>query len=455
MEFSICVREAELVRAAGPTPQEIKYLSNIDDQMSLRHHIPFVHFFAPKPGSTTKDPCGLIKMALSRTLMYYYPLSGRLRSSSSSGNEGKLVVDCCDEGVMFREADADITLEKLMMVEGGLKPPFPQWERLLVDDLWGNDLIIDSPLLRIQVTRLSCGGFVLAYTLNHCACDTNGALQFIKTIAEFCCDPHRKAPSIVPSWGREILKPRSPPIISFRHLEYNLNDLADHETQAKSDLKNLVQTSVFLSNDDILALKRQVTDRKCVSFDVIASCLWRARTRTLFKTIYNNDMSCTMRLLFPIDTRFQFKPDLPKGFYGSTMVVPSVITTGSELLEKPLCHAVSLISKAKSEVVRDEYRASVVDFLDVNKGGEFWDEMFVTDMRWFKFAEVDFGWGKGVYAGPARAGVGPVPWTVTSMFYHKNVNGAEGVLALISLPSSLVKKFHNEVRREIRGFSAL
>ncbi|KAK9115339.1 hypothetical protein Syun_022136 [Stephania yunnanensis] len=163
-----------------------------------------------------------------------------------------------------------------------------------------------------------------------------------------------------------------------------------------------------------------------------------------------------MRLLFPIDTRFQFKPDLPKGFYGSTMVVPSVVTTASELLEKPLSHAASLISKAKREVARDEYRASVVDFLEVNKGGEFWDGMFVTDMRWFKFTEVDFGWGKGVYAGPARAGVGPVPWMVTSMFYHKNVNGVdEGVLALISLPSSLVNKFHNEVRREIRAVNAI
>ncbi|KAK9115338.1 hypothetical protein Syun_022135 [Stephania yunnanensis] len=236
MEFPIRVGEAELVGAAGPTPREIKYLSNIDDQMSLRHHLPFVHFFGPNH-STTRDPSGLIKLALSRTLVYYYPLSGRLRISSS--DEGKLVVDCCDEGVMFREADADISLEKLMRVEGGLKPPFPQWESLLVDDVWGNDLIVGSPLLRIQnfseshglaslvydnlkVTRLSCGGFVLAYTLNHCACDTNGALQFMKTIAEFCCDdPQRKTPSTLPSWGREILKPRSPPIISFRHPEYN------------------------------------------------------------------------------------------------------------------------------------------------------------------------------------------------------------------------------------------
>ena len=38
------------------------------------------------------------------------------------------------------------------MMDGGLKPPFPMWDRLLVDDIWGKYLITDSPWLHMQVS---------------------------------------------------------------------------------------------------------------------------------------------------------------------------------------------------------------------------------------------------------------------------------------------------------------
>lgn len=67
----------------------------------------------------------------------------------------------------------------------------------------------------MQVTRLACGGFILAYTFNHCICDAYGAYQFITVVSEFCKDPNRRAPSTLRSWERETLRPRSPPIISY------------------------------------------------------------------------------------------------------------------------------------------------------------------------------------------------------------------------------------------------
>ncbi|CBI33536.3 unnamed protein product, partial [Vitis vinifera] len=72
------------------------------------------------------------------------------------------------------------------MMDGGLKPPFPMWDRLLIDDIWGKYLITDSPWLHMQVIRLSCGGFVLAHTFNHSIFDTHGAYLFIIALFEFC-----------------------------------------------------------------------------------------------------------------------------------------------------------------------------------------------------------------------------------------------------------------------------
>ncbi|XP_059451303.1 13-hydroxylupanine O-tigloyltransferase [Corylus avellana] len=224
LNFSVHVNEPELVWPEKPTPKEFKYLSNIDDQSGLRNHILFVHLYPPRAtvGAPVQDPIMMIKQSLAKVLAFYYPVARRLRNA----DKGKLVVDCCGQEVIFRGANADITLAQLCK-NGGLKPPFPQWDKLLVDDVWGSNLIsnliTNSPLLRVQVTRLACGGFILAYTFNHCICDTYGAYQFITAVSELCKNPNRKTPSSLPAWGRETLRPRSPPIISYPHHEYDDN----------------------------------------------------------------------------------------------------------------------------------------------------------------------------------------------------------------------------------------
>ena len=150
LNFRVHVGQPELVRPeTTSTPREFKYLSNIDDQKGLRNHLPFVHLYPPNRSSLLQHPALMIKEALAKVLVYYYPVAGRLRNSDN----GKLVVDCCGEGVVFREANADITIAQLRKMDGGLKPPFPMWDRLLVDDIWGSYLITDSPLLHMQVSN--------------------------------------------------------------------------------------------------------------------------------------------------------------------------------------------------------------------------------------------------------------------------------------------------------------
>ena len=55
-----------------------------------------------------------------------------------------------------------------------------------------------------QVTRLSCGGFILAVRVNHTMADAQGVTQFLGAVAELVRGA--QAPSVLPVWKRELLE---------------------------------------------------------------------------------------------------------------------------------------------------------------------------------------------------------------------------------------------------------
>ncbi|KAJ3685989.1 hypothetical protein LUZ61_015153 [Rhynchospora tenuis] len=435
--FTVHVAEPELVSPEKPIPHEFKYLSNIDDQLGLRNHFPIVHIYRLPRGGTSTDPARLIRRALSHALMYYYPLAGRLRHTEN----GKLVVECTGEGILFREADADATIEQLRQIGTGFVPPFSQWDRLLVDDVYGSLLVTDSPLLRMQVTRFACGGFVLAYTVNHCACDAAGVLQFITAVAELARNPQLSNPSLIPVWSRELLIPRNPPCISFCHYEYEnpepnkIHDLSDFHLQ--------IQSSLFLPRATISTIKTLA--KASASFDAVAALLWRSRTRVI--GLADTDIA---RLLFAVDIRhLRGALPLPKGYYGAAIVSPSVSVPVQDLCQKPLSYAASKIAMTKYLASQPEYRSSVIDYLEVCqgkvglRGGK--EAFAVSDHSKLRYADVDFGWGRAMYGGPGRAGTGSEPGLVASVVSHRLENGEEGLLLIFTMASEVLEAFHGEV----------
>ena len=132
---------AVLVAPSLPTPREFLYLSNIDDQPTLRFHAPVIQFYRFNPSKKGEDPARVIREGLAKILVFYYPFAGRVREAPA----GKLVVECTGEGVLFAEADADVVLEEL----GDLQPSFPFWKDFYY--LSGSQTITNSPVLFIQV----------------------------------------------------------------------------------------------------------------------------------------------------------------------------------------------------------------------------------------------------------------------------------------------------------------
>lgn len=145
--FNVRRQEPVLIAPAKPTPHEFKPLSDIDDQESLRCQVPTIHIYRNHPFVRGRILTQLFKYALAEALVLYYPLAGRLRERSAR----KLVVECTGEGILFIEAEADIALDQL---GDAPQPPFPYFDELLYD-VPGSGHILNSPLLLIQVRRIS------------------------------------------------------------------------------------------------------------------------------------------------------------------------------------------------------------------------------------------------------------------------------------------------------------
>nr|XP_017224249.1 PREDICTED: benzyl alcohol O-benzoyltransferase-like [Daucus carota subsp. sativus] len=427
--FTVTRRAPELIPPAKPTPFEYKLLSDIDDQGSLRFRVPVIYFYRKR--NDKMDPVEVIREAISKTLVFYYPLAGRVREGAGR----KLGVECTGEGVMFIEADAEVTIEEL----GGdaIQPPFPCFEELLFD-VPGYSGVLDCPILLFQVTRLKCGGFIIAVRLNHTVSDAGGIAQFMNAVGEIARGAD--SPSVPPVWQREILNARDPPRVTCTHHEYD--DVPDRKGTLIS-VGNMVHRSFFFGPAEILVLRLLVPSHliKCSTSELLTACLWRCRTRAL-----QFDPEEEVRLLYNINARGKFNPPLPKGYYGNAFAFPAAVTTARKLCQNPIGYALELVKKIKKDF-SEEYMRSVADLM-VLKGRPPSTAVrifHVSDVTRSGLGDADFGWGRPVYAGAARGGVGNRPVAATFYVSCKNKKGENGIAVTVSLQASVMEKFAAEL----------
>ncbi|KAJ8641827.1 hypothetical protein MRB53_018521 [Persea americana] len=440
--FNVRRQEPILIAPAKPTPHEFKPLSDIDDQESLRCQVPTIHIYRNHPFVRGRILTQFLKYALAEALVFYYPLAGRLRERPAR----KLVVECTGEGILFIEAEADIALDEL---GDAPQPPFPYFDELLYD-VPGSGHILNSPLLLIQLTNLTCGGFIIGLRFNHAICDTTGAAQFMRAVVEMGLGA--SAPSIPPVWERELLNARNPPRVTCHHPEFE--DLPQ-PTRVDAGLppKQMLHRSFFFGAGDIASLRKLLPPHlssTTTTFELLTACLWRCRTIAI-----RSDPGEEVKVILVVNARSKFSPPLPSGYYGSVTASPAAVSPAGKLCRSPLEYAVELVKEAKVRVTQ-EYMQSVADLMVV-KGRPAKTAVrswVVSDLTRVGSKDVaDFGSGAPVYSGPGKAFVWENGMAASFFLPFRNGKGKdqEGILVPFCLSAEEMERFSTEIEIMLNG----
>lgn len=142
--MAMCVMRTKrgLIKPAKETPLTTLDLSVIDRLPVLRCNVRTLHVFRHGP-----EAARVIREALSRALVPYYPLAGRLKESKPCC----LQIDCSGDGVWFVEASTDCTLHSLDFFED---MESISYDDLLPDDIPETECI--EPLVQLQVYISNC-----------------------------------------------------------------------------------------------------------------------------------------------------------------------------------------------------------------------------------------------------------------------------------------------------------
>ncbi|KAK9012428.1 hypothetical protein V6N11_040482 [Hibiscus sabdariffa] len=286
---------------------------------------------------------------------------------------------------------------------------------------------------------MKCGGFIFAISFNHVMCDALGLKQFLSTVAAMS---RGEATHLIPPvWERHLLDARHPPRVTFTHHEYDEVEAAITTTAITSlPMDNLVHRCFFFGPAEVSLLRRLLPLHlhRCSKFELLAAFLWRCRSLAI-----NLNPHEEVRLLSAVNARSKIEPPFPQGYYGNAFVFPTAITTVKNLGENPLGYAVELVKQAKASLT-EEYMKSVAALMVIrgkrlllpNVIGSF----VISDVTKARLEDVDFGWGKAVFAGAAKA-LGVISFFVQA----KNKKGEVGTLVPICLPAPAMDRFAREL----------
>ncbi|CAM0958233.1 unnamed protein product [Alopecurus aequalis] len=387
MGFAVTRTSKSMVAPASPTPVGgTLLLSTLDRVPGLRHLVLSLHVFH---GATVKDgvdngrkagePARVVKEALGKALVDYYPFAGRFVEEA----DGEVRVACTGEGAWFVEAMAACTLEEVKHLDHPMAIPKEE----LLPEPAPDVPALDMPLM-MQVTEFSCGGFVVGLISVHTIADGLGAGQFINAVADYARGLPK--PRVSPIWARDLVPdpprmPAPPPKLELLDLRGLTVDFSpDHIAKVKAD---------FLAS----------TGQRCSAFDVCVAKTWQSRTRALLLAGAGSSFAddSPVHVCFFANTRHLMLAGAGAGFYGNCFYPVTVTCQSGEVAAGEVVDVVRMVRDAKARLAGDVAKWAVGGFAQDPYELRFtYDSLFISDWTRLGFLEADYGWGAPAHVVP-------------------------------------------------------
>nr|AGW27210.1 rosmarinic acid synthase 5 [Salvia miltiorrhiza] len=381
------VKESTMVRPMAETPSGSLWLSNLDIQIYGNYHGRTVALYRSNGAANFFD-VGLLKAALGRVLVDFYPYAGRLEKA----DDGRLQVNCNAEGVLFVEAECDAAVDDLG--DFGARAP----DLSLVPKVDYSRGISTFPLLLLQLTRFKCGSISMGVANDHHISDGTSALHFISTWSDAARG--LKAAAVPPVLDRRLLSARRPPRPQFPHDEFQPSP------PLTTPLPNTdTSHSTFKLTPAHLRALKQRCKSGYTTYEAVIGHVWRCVCAARRLPTHQQT-----KLLFSVNGRPRLRPPLPPGFFGNVNFYTTSTALCGELVSNPVEFAVEKVHEAAAQM-KDEYLRSAIDYLEVQPPSMSTASRSHKSVRcpnlditsWVQLSSFkpDFGWGKPVYVGPA------------------------------------------------------
>ncbi|OEL16866.1 Methanol O-anthraniloyltransferase [Dichanthelium oligosanthes] len=366
-----------------------------------------------------------IQGALARALTHYYPIAGRIIVAGATGDDDEDVhVECNDEGVEFVAASTHHTLKEVVCFD---RSP---GARKLLDELAVYYPAMTcgpgDPLLLMQVTEFSCGGFVLGATWNHAVADGAGMGQFLRAVGELAGG--LPSPSVAPVRWDDSLPGLPPSVLEAQQHMLGLdplNDLASMDITIPLELINRIRadfSSIFHG-------------QPCTTFEVVLAVLWQCRARAI-----RLDPEAPILLVFLADVRKHV--GAKDGYYGNCILEQLAMAKSGAVADRDVKDVIMVIKHAKDQVPdrlkKDEEGITSCRSKTMIGRQELcklraYDTMTVASWRNIGFDRVDFGSGRPVRVTSSGKDLPPSPGAIGLLC---NETGGVSVL------SALVREEH-------------
>lgn len=440
-DLKVTIHDTSTVLPSEETQKKPMFLSNIDQVLNF--DVQTLHFFNANPEFPPEIATEKLRIALSRVLVPYDFFAGRLKMNQESK---RLELDCNGAGVLFLVASSELTLEEI----GDLVYPNPAFRQLIVNENIDHLEKDDKPLCIIQVTSFKCGGFAMGFSVNHVTFDGISFKIFLQNLASQAFDDDNnnstKPLAIVPCNDRTLLAARTPPLVTFPHVELlkltvpigeELNPKVFETLQEELDFK------IFRFNSsDISSLKEKAKDEnapnaKITSFNVVTSYVWRCKA--LSCDVENNSERIST-VLFAVDIRSRLNPPLPQSYTGNAVLTSYASTTCHELEQGPFSKIVDMVSQGAMRMT-NEYARSAIDWGEIYKG--FPNGEFLLSSWWkLGFSQVEFPWGKPKYSCPVVSHRKDIILLIPNIEDGIS-NNNDGVNIFVALPPKQMEKFES------------